>query len=53
MLIAKMLLSEFLMLLIWKFSLRHQEEVEDKWIINLLKRDRGCHDPSFLWFPGK
>ena len=34
---AKMLLSEFLMLLIWKFSLRHHGEVKDMWIINLPK----------------
>ena len=45
---AKILLS--LMLLIWKFSLRHHGEVKDMWIINLWKGSGDCYNPPILLF---
>ncbi|EDS09194.1 hypothetical protein ANACOL_03964 [Anaerotruncus colihominis DSM 17241] len=47
---AKMLLSEFLMLLIWKFSLRYHGEVKDMWIINWPKGNGTCYNPLILEF---
>ena len=49
---AKTLLSEFLMLLIWKFSIRHHGEVRDMWIINLPEGagSCSCYNPPILLF---